>query len=167
MKQVHFTLQGKGGVGKSFVSSLITQYLRAKGEPVVAVDGPVNATLAGYKAFGTQRLELMEGGSLVERNFDALIERVVAEDSHFVIDNAARRASFRCLLHRRKRRYQRDCRARQTGCHPYRHHRRPSDPRHARRVRFTVEQMPEETRIVVWLNEFFGDIEAEGKTLRK
>ena len=77
MKQVHFTLQGKGGVGKSFVSSLITQYLRAKGEPVVAVDtDPVNATLAGYKAFGTQRLELMEGGSLVERNFDALIERV-------------------------------------------------------------------------------------------
>ncbi len=93
MKQVHFTLQGKGGVGKSFVSSLITQYLRAKGEPVVAVDtDPVNATLAGYKAFGTQRLELMEGGSLVERNFDALIERVVAEDSHFVIDNGA--ASF-------------------------------------------------------------------------
>ena len=30
-----------------------------------------------------------------------------------------------------------------------------------------VEQMPEETRIVVWLNEFFGDIEAEGKTFEE
>lgn len=168
MKQVHFTLQGKGGVGKSFVSSLITQYLRAKGEPVVAVDtDPVNATLAGYKAFDTQRLELMEGGSLVERNFDALIERVVAEDSNFVIDNGA--ASFIPLSY-----YIAENDAinliTQHGKQVVIH----TVITGGQAIRDTlagfaslVEQMPLETRIVVWLNEFFGDIEAEGKTFEE
>jgi CO dehydrogenase nickel-insertion accessory protein CooC1 len=82
MKQVHLTLQGKGGVGKSFVASIVTQYLRSRGDTVVIVDtDPVNATLAGYQAFNTQRLELMEGGSLIERNFDRLMEQVVADDT--------------------------------------------------------------------------------------
>jgi hypothetical protein len=165
MKQVHLTLQGKGGVGKSFVSSLITQYLHAKGEGVVAVDtDPVNATLAGYKAFDTQRLELMEGGSLVERNFDALIERVVSEDSHFVIDNGA--ASFIPLSYYIAENDAINVIA-QHGKQVVIH----TVITGGQAIRDTlagfaslVEQMPPETRIVVWLNEFFGDIEAEGKT---
>jgi CO dehydrogenase nickel-insertion accessory protein CooC1 len=28
MKQAHFTLQGKGGVGKSLISALLVQYLK-------------------------------------------------------------------------------------------------------------------------------------------
>src|SRR5690349_10613232 len=61
MKQVHFTLQGKGGVGKSLVASLIAQYLLSKGEPVAVIDAdPVNPTLFGYDALKVQRLELME-----------------------------------------------------------------------------------------------------------
>jgi len=168
MKQVHFTLQGKGGVGKSFVSALITQYLRAQGQPVTAIDtDPVNATLAGYKAFDTQRLELMEGGSLVERNFDQLIERVVAEDTNFVIDNGA--ASFIPLSY-----YIAENDAinligvngKQVVIHTV--------ITGGQAIRDTlagfaslVEQMPGNAQIIVWLNEFFGDIEAEGKTFEE
>lgn len=168
MKQVHFTLQGKGGVGKSFVSALITQYLRAQGEQVIAIDtDPVNATLAGYKAFDTQRLELMEGGSLVERNFDQLIERVVEEDTNFVIDNGA--ASFIPLSY-----YIAENDAinligdngKQVVIHTV--------ITGGQAIRDTlagfaslVEQMPGNAQIVVWLNEFFGDIEAEGKTFEE
>jgi len=168
MKQVHFTLQGKGGVGKSFVSSLITQYLIEKGEPVIAVDtDPVNATLAGYQAFNTERLELMEGGSLVERNFDVLIEKIVAEDSNFVIDNGA--ASFIPLSY-----YIAENDAinligqhgKQVVIHTV--------ITGGQAIRDTlagfaslVEQMPDQARIIVWLNEFFGDIEAEGKTFEQ
>jgi hypothetical protein len=164
MKQVHFTLQGKGGVGKTFVSSLIAQYLRSKGEPVVVIDtDPVNATLSGYAAFDTQRLELMEGGSLIERNFDSLIERVVEEDSNFVIDNGA--ATFIPLSF-----YIAENDAinvitdsgKQVVIHTV--------ITGGQAIRDTlagfaslVEQMPEQARIVVWLNEFFGDIVAEGK----
>jgi hypothetical protein len=168
MKQVHFTLQGKGGVGKSFVSALITQYLRAQGEQVTAIDtDPVNATLAGYKAFDTQRLELMEGGSLVERNFDQLIERVIEEDTNFVIDNGA--ASFIPLSY-----YIAENDAinligdngKQVVIHTV--------ITGGQAIRDTlagfaslVEQMPGNAQIVIWLNEFFGDIEAEGKTFEE
>jgi len=168
MKKVHFTLQGKGGVGKSFVSSLITQYLTAQSEPVVAVDtDPVNATLAGYEAFNTQRLELMEGGSLVERNFDTLIERIVEDDSHFVIDNGA--ASFIPLSY-----YIAENDAinvisghgKQVVIHTV--------ITGGQAMRDTlggfaqlVEKLPDDARLVVWLNEFFGDIEADGKTFEQ
>lgn len=165
MKHVHLTLQGKGGVGKSLVSSLVTQYLRAKGEPVAVIDtDPVNATLAGYKAFDAQRLKLMEGGTLIERNFDDLIERVVAEDTHFVVDNGA--ASFVPLSF-----YIAENDAisviaghgKQVVVHTV--------VTGGQAMRDTLsgfaqlaEQLPPATRMIVWLNEFFGDIEAEGKT---
>ncbi len=164
MKQVHFTLQGKGGVGKSLISSLIAQYLRSKGEPVVVVDtDPVNATLMGYKAFDTQRLELMENGSLIERNFDSLIERIVEEDSNFVVDNGA--ASFIPLSY-----YIAENDAinvitgsgKQVVIHTV--------VTGGQAIKDTlaglaslIEQMPEDAKIVVWLNEFFGEIVAGGK----
>ncbi len=34
MGAIHLTLQGKGGVGKSLVASIIAQYLRDKGREV-------------------------------------------------------------------------------------------------------------------------------------
>lgn len=168
MKQVHFTLQGKGGVGKSLVSSLIAQYLRDKGEAFLAVDtDPVNATLSGYKAFDTLRLNLMDGGSLVERNFDALIERVIADDSHFVIDNGA--SSFIPLSYYI---------AENDAINIIANHGKQvvihTVITGGQAMRDTlagfaslVEQMPEKARIVVWLNEFFGDIEAEGKSFEE
>jgi len=35
---VHLVLQGKGGVGKSFVSSILAQYFRTKSAPVYCLD---------------------------------------------------------------------------------------------------------------------------------
>ncbi|KIO48700.1 ArsA-related P-loop ATPase [Nitrosospira sp. NpAV] len=164
MKQVHFTLQGKGGVGKTFVSSLIAQYLRSKGESVVVIDtDPVNATLSGYAAFDTQRLELMEGGSLIERNFDSLIEQVVEEDSNFVIDNGA--ATFIPLSFYIAENDAINVIA-ESGKQVVIH----TVITGGQAIRDTlagfaslVEHMPEQARIVIWLNEFFGDIVAEGK----
>jgi adenylylsulfate kinase-like enzyme len=44
---VHIALQGKGGVGKSLVSAILSQYLSSKGQDVSAIDAdPVNQTLA-------------------------------------------------------------------------------------------------------------------------
>ena len=52
MHKVHITLQGKGGVGKSLVASLLAQHHLESGTPVVCIDtDPVNATLSGYRAF--------------------------------------------------------------------------------------------------------------------
>lgn len=90
MKKVHFTLQGKGGVGKSFVSSLLAQFYQEKGVPAVCLDtDPVNKTLAGYKSLDVRKVELMEGSELVQRKFDPMMEQILTEDMNFIIDNGA------------------------------------------------------------------------------
>ncbi len=92
MKQVHIILQGKGGVGKSFVASLLKQHFSDRSIPARGVDtDPVNATFASYKAFDVERLEIMQGDNIDPRAFDNLIEWIVTsdEDSVFIVDNGA------------------------------------------------------------------------------
>src|ERR1051325_6140975 len=51
--EIHMTLQGKGGVGKSLVASVLAQYFGEQGRVVRCVDtDPVNRTLAQYSALG-------------------------------------------------------------------------------------------------------------------
>ncbi|HEY9487927.1 MAG TPA: P-loop NTPase [Chryseosolibacter sp.] len=165
MKQVHFTLQGKGGVGKSLVASLIAQYLLKCGEPVEVIDAdPVNPTLYGYDGLKAMRLDLMEGNTIVEEKFDALTLRIFDEDSNFVIDNGA--SSFVALNN-----------------YMIENNIASMIADHGKQVVIhtviaggsaldetltgfadIVEQMPAQVQIVVWLNEHFGKIEGGGKS---
>ena len=86
-------LQGKGGVGKSFVSSLLYQYLKGHDVPVVGYDtDPINSTFAGYKEFGVVELDIMNGDDIDPRSFDQLIEKICSlkdEATHVVVDNGS------------------------------------------------------------------------------
>ena len=98
MKKIHLVLQGKGGVGKSFVSSSIAQYKRSQGQTPLCIDtDPVNATFYGYKALAVRRLEIMEGDEINPRKFDLLIEWLAESEHDLVIDNGA--ATFVPLAH--------------------------------------------------------------------
>ena len=95
MQSVHMILQGKGGVGKSYVAALLAQHLKAHGAKPVCIDtDPINQTLAGYAGLNALTLELMEGDDLNPRVSDQLAEWVMGAepDQVFVIDNGA--ASF-------------------------------------------------------------------------
>ncbi len=92
MAQIHFVLQGKGGVGKSLVSSLLFQHFQERGKPVHGIDtDPVNATFASYDAYQATPLAIMNGDMIDPRQFDQLIETLMAasEEDVFVIDNGA------------------------------------------------------------------------------
>lgn len=87
---VHFVLQGKGGVGKSLISTMIAQYLQSKGLDVVCADtDPVNATFTQYKSLNVAHLEIADGTRISQRKFDELVERIATTEGHFVIDNGA------------------------------------------------------------------------------
>ena len=44
---IHIALQGKGGVGKSLISAILSQYLSSKGQDVYGIDvDPVNQTFS-------------------------------------------------------------------------------------------------------------------------
>ena len=46
---IHMSLQGKGGVGKSLVAAILSQYLASRGQDVA---DPVNHTLSEYRGLG-------------------------------------------------------------------------------------------------------------------
>lgn len=93
MANIHMFLTGKGGVGKSFCSAMLMQYIMDSGRqnPVCIDTDPVNATLYAYKAFNAIRLEIMDDNGILPRKFDEIIE-LIAEttpEDTVIIDNGA------------------------------------------------------------------------------
>src|ERR1700730_19270604 len=80
---IHLTLQGKGGVGKSLVASVLAQYLRDKGREVRCIDtDPVNRTFAQYGALAADRLNLRDEHNRIElRACESLLERFLTAES--------------------------------------------------------------------------------------
>ena len=151
-------------MGKSFVSSLIAQYHAEHKLPVVCIDtDPVNATLVGYKALSARRIELMDGSMLNERKFDEMMEQVLAEDSNFVIDNGA--ASFiplsNYLIENDAIRMIGES-GKQVVVHTVVTGGQAMLDT-LRGFQSLVSQLPPDTPLIVWLNEYFGAIESEGK----
>jgi hypothetical protein len=160
---IHLSLQGKGGVGKSLVASILAQYFTARNRPVQCIDtDPVNSTLSQYRALNVERLNVLNENTVDQRIFDVLMERLLTQEGTFVIDNGAstfiplwayivdngvidllRRSGRRIYVHTVL-----------TGGHGL------LDTLSG----FKSLAINTETRnIVVWLNNYFGPIEAEGK----
>jgi len=104
MSTVHLILQGKGGVGKSFIATLLAQYLAEKGVPVRCFDAdPVNSTLSSFPALNTTKLDLIEssdkGRRINPRRFDDLVEQIAGQpaESHVIVDTGS--SAFVPLLH--------------------------------------------------------------------
>lgn len=91
VKNFHFILQGKGGVGKSTCSSFIAQYLKHYNIDYLAIDtDQVNASFASFKDLNVEALNIMENNQIVARGWDTLIEKCINTDkSNIIIDNGA------------------------------------------------------------------------------
>lgn len=96
---VHIVLQGKGGIGKSFVANLLAQYLNANGStPPLCIDtDPVNGTLHGFSALNVMRINILKGDEIDTRQFDTLIEIISKSKVPVIVDNGA--SSFVPLAH--------------------------------------------------------------------
>jgi anion-transporting ArsA/GET3 family ATPase len=77
MAKIHMVLQGKGGVGKSFIAAVIAQYKSEQGATApVHRHRPGERTFQGFKALNVRLLEIMEGDEINTRNFDTLVELI-------------------------------------------------------------------------------------------
>lgn len=89
---LHFVLNAKGGIGKSFISSLLCQYLLFKQKTILAIDtDPNNTTLYNIKALKAKFLQLIsEDGNFNVREFDKIIE-IAFDKKHddIIIDSGA------------------------------------------------------------------------------
>lgn len=164
MARIHITLQGKGGVGKSVVATVVAQYLASKGTRPLCIDiDPVNATFHGYQALDVQRLQIMEDDEIKSRKFDALIELLASLSSAAVIDSGA--SSFVPLSHYLISNQVPSLLA-EMGHELVVH----TVITGGQALLDTVSgfahltgQFPKETIFVAWLNPYWGPIEHEGK----
>jgi len=89
MATLYVTIQGKGGIGKSFVSLLFAQYLQDKKTPVSLIDtDSVNPTLSQFKALAVRHLQLSHEHVIDPRALDALIAHVqnAPNDANVIVD---------------------------------------------------------------------------------
>ena len=92
MTTAHFIMQGKGGVGKSLVSSILMQYLLDQGLEVSGCDtDPVNSSLVRYKKLDVKVIDLMVEADIDPGRFDELIIQIdqARPEAHVVVDIGA------------------------------------------------------------------------------
>jgi len=89
---VHFVLQGKGGIGKTLISTFIGQWINEK-EPGTLKSFDTdqeNATLAAYKGLNVTAIDVMNEDRTINRKmFDKMMLDILATDENIVIDNGA------------------------------------------------------------------------------
>lgn len=90
MADIHFMLQGKGGVGKSFISAMFSQWKATQGEAPLCVDtDPVNHTLMGFRNLNVTELNIMTAQNINPRQFDILVEHISKTTTDIIVDNGA------------------------------------------------------------------------------
>ena len=167
MAKIHFVLQGKGGVGKSVISSLLTQSLLENGQVPLCVDtDPVNNTFQGYASLNVKRIDLIENDEIEPSRFDDLIELIAAHDGPAVIDSGA--SSFVALAHYIVTNGVIDV-LEDMGHEVVIH----SVIAGGQALLDTVsgfaqlvKQFPESASFVVWLNHFFGEVAKDDKKFK-
>ncbi|EHD7213976.1 conjugal transfer protein TraL [Escherichia coli] len=90
---INFVLQGKGGVGKSFVTSMLSQFFidnKGMKNVVIADTDPVNTTTAKIKRLNADIIKIVENNNIVQSKFDGMFESIIEGGNFtFVIDNGA------------------------------------------------------------------------------
>ena len=84
---IHLVLQGKGGVGKSFVASHLAQYFVDRGVPTAVFDSdPLTPTLSNYQALAARYINFMlEDDELDVEQFDVLANEIVEASGQVVV----------------------------------------------------------------------------------
>src|SRR6202034_2006687 len=164
---VHVVLQGKGGVGKSFVSAILTQYFRTKSATVHCLDtDPVNATFAQYRLLEAEHLKVLRRGTINEKQFDVFVEKVCHGDGVFIVDTGATTfvPLWNYILENEILEF-----FRSHGRSVFVH----SVVTGGQAMTDTLNglerlaQTTSQKNVIVWLNEYFGEVAKDGKTFEE
>lgn len=168
MAKVHITMQGKGGVGKSFITAITAQYMLHKEQSPLCIDtDPINATFHGFKSLNVERLEIMEDDEINPRHFDELIEKIAATKNDVIIDNGA--SSFVPLSHYIISNKIPEL-LKEMGHEIVVHSVITGGQALADTITgfaHLANQLPEEVSFVIWLNPYWGKIEHSGKSFEQ
>ena len=161
-------LQGKGGVGKSLIATLLAQYKINAGQQPLCIDtDPVNATFHGFEKLHVKRLQIMENDEINPRHFDALVELIAPAINDVIIDNGA--SSFVPLSHYLNSNHVPSL-LQELGHELVIHtiitgSQALTDTLNG--FSQLVTQFTQEATFIVWLNPYWGAIESDGKNFEQ
>lgn len=150
-------------MGKSFVSAILAQYLGSSAPAVHCFDtDPVNATFAQYRQLNAEHLNVLKRGNINEKGFDTLVERMCLGTGVFVVDTGATTfvPLWNYILENEILEFLRS-RSRRIFIH--------SVIAGGQAMTDTlngferIAQTTREKNVLVWLNEYFGEIVADDK----
>lgn len=165
MSNIHITFQGKGGSGKTTISSFSAQFLRDNNRQVACFDtDPVNTSFLSFKSLNVEALRIMNEGVIDGRAWDVLVEKMARTKMDVVVDNGS--TSFTSLLSyitgNQSFNLVKECGHNVTIHIPI---------NGGAGLGFTVGGMqqiiehlaPQDLKFVIWLNSYFGPIERAGE----
>jgi hypothetical protein len=165
--RVHFTLTPKGGVGKSFISLCVAQREMARGRPIRCFDADAaTPTLCEFAALGATRIDMMpNGASTIDASqFDTFAEVALTEPCDVLLDSGA--SSYVELTHYMLENdvfEQIHAAGKEAVVHSIVVGDGASMHTTLNSLNDLAEQLPGFVTLIVWTNEYFGPIRAEGK----
>jgi adenylylsulfate kinase-like enzyme len=161
---IHLFLQGTGGIGKSVMASVLAQYLIARGCSLRCVDSdPVNRTFSRYKALGVERIELTDGGVVNKGRLEGLVNTIVNANNKLIVDAGA--SAFVAIQNHflKTNLFEKLSEAgKQVYIHTVITAGQAQDDT-LERLRQLTDDVVADRNICVWVNEFFGVIDCDGK----
>lgn len=164
---VHIILQGKGGVGKSFVSAILAQYFRTKPAPVHCLDtDPINATFAQYRVLEAEHLKILRRGAINDKQFDRFVDMVCEGQGVFIVDTGATTfvPLWNFILDNEILAFFRSYQRRVFVHSVVAGGQAMSDTLNGLQ---RLAETTSEKNVIVWLNEYFGEICKDGKTFEE
>ena len=162
---VHFILQGKGGIGKTLVSTILAQWMAGQDERLLRCfdTDQENPTFSRYKAMNVRHVPVMTDTRTIDpKRFDALMIDLLEDEGNCVVDNGANTFSplMAYLL-------ENDCFAmlKEAGRKVYIHVIvGGGDTLHDTATGFTTTAKATDVPLVLWENQHFGLLQsASGK----
>lgn len=162
---VHFILQGKGGIGKTLVSTILAQWMAGQDSQRLRCydTDQENPTFSRYRAMNVRHVPVMTDTRTIDpKRFDTLMIDLLEEEGNCVIDNGANTFSplMAYLL-------ENDCFAmlREAGRKVYIHVIvGGGDTLHDTATGFTATAKATDVPLVLWENQHFGLLQsASGK----
>ncbi|MDR1345266.1 MAG: hypothetical protein LBK03_00990 [Bacteroidales bacterium] len=165
MIKIHFSIQGKGGCGKTTDAAFMAQYLVNQDRYPLCLDAdPVNRSFAAYKSLDVHEINVLDGNKIHPKSWDAMLNLLLQASEDAVVDVGA--TSFIAILDYMSRmdmiRYLHD-----HGRQVYMHIPVTGSEGMIHTVNGMVQIInqfqDQNTRFAIWLNPFLGPIERNGQ----
>ena len=167
MAKINIVFTSKGGVGKTTACTYIIQKLRADGKTVHAYDtDPSNATLTAYRGLDAEHINIMKGDRIDQAKFDHLINNCMScgEEEYVVIDvGSSNFIELSSYLHSQGLINVLAAMGQELTLHILVKSGAEQDDTIVSLDDIMKAFGDTAAKIIVWLNEYYGKIEYEGK----